>query len=671
MLVKMRPIRDLLDPRLLILSVAIFLITYSARSVYEGSDPKFTLLVAQSIVENGTIRLDAYQDDELLGDPFQRHVGNVIRPLNGHYYNYFPVGPSILTVPIVAVTTGLGLDMRLAQHNFPLQRVLSSTISVIMLWIIYGIARCFLGVNQSIAIAGISVLGSGLISTIGSALWSINFSALFIGLSLLLLVRYETGRSSNVYPVLLGLLLFLGYFSRASTAAFIVVVLIYLLIKDRKKFLITGATAFIFLLLFAGWSRQEYGTWLPAYYSVSRFQSGKTPILLAIYGHLFSPSRGIFTFSPFFLLIIPGILLYGRRISRQPLVWLAVGWFGLHIIISSTAVSWWGGYSFGPRLLTETVLALVLLSVILWREAIKSLQPRWYKIGVASFLFLGAAGIFIHSYQGLYNINTAGWNEKFVPLPVPPIVGLDNLFDWRYPQFLATGDSLCRSQEERMRKVLENDSTLGSYQWRDPITYYGDSAVDFQLAAYISREDESTISPTVDSRIVSNAPATSAGSNYTFLPAILTPGNHGLFIGWTDTRAKEHIPYRWSECGTASIVFRLGDVSTQGNDFELAMTAGANGEQRSAVLLNGIKAGEWLFTSLPEQPETAILEFDGELLKPNSLNEITIQLPDARRLGWWDWRRLGLSFYQLSIYHVEEPPMPWAPPPVLTPQAYP
>jgi hypothetical protein len=671
MLVKMRPIRDLLDPRLLILSVAIFLITCSARSVYEGSDPKFTLLVAQSIVENGTVHLDAYQDDELLGSPFQRHVGNVIRQLNGHYYNYFPVGPSIMTVPIVAVTTGMGFDMRLAQHNFPLQRVLSSAISVIMLWIIYGIARCFLGVNESIAVAGISVLGSGLISTLGSALWSINFSALFIGLSLLLLVRYETGRSSTAYPVLLGLLLFLGYFSRASTAAFILVVLIYLLIKDRKIFLITGTTAFIFLLLFAGWSHLEYGTWLPAYYSVTRFQSEKTPIWLAIYGHLFSPSRGIFVFSPFFLLIIPGILLFGRRISRQPLVWVAVGWFGLHIIISSAAVDWWGGYSFGPRLLTETVLALVLLMVILWREAKRRLSPQWYKTIVASFLVLGAAGIFIHSYQGLYNINTAGWNEKFVPLPTPPIVGLDNLFDWRYPQFLATGDGLCKSQEERMREVLDIDITLGSYQWRDPITYYGDSAVDFQLAAYITRKEGLSISRTVESRIGSGTPATLAGSNYTFLPALLTPGNQGLFIGWTDTGAKEHVPYRWSECETASIVFRLGDVSTLGNDFRIAITAGAYGKQGSEVLLNGIKVGEWVFTSPAEQPETAIFEVDGELLKPNSLNEITIQLPDAGRIGWWDWRRLGLSFYQLTIYPMEEPPLPWAPLPAQTPPAYP
>jgi hypothetical protein len=665
---RMDPLKDHLDPRLGILSLVVLLIVLFATPMHEGSDPKFTLLVAQSIVENGTIKLDSYQDDLLLGEPFQIHVGKFIREINGHYYNYFPVGPSIITLPIVAVTSKLGFDMSLGQHNFPLQRVLASVTSVIMLWIVYGIARCYLGPIESIVIAGIAVLGSGLISTLGSALWSINFSAIFIGLSLLLLVRYETGRSSTIHPIFLGLLLFLCYFSRASTAAFIAVVLIYLLVKDRKMLLITGATALIFLLLFAVWSRSEYGTWLPAYYSVGRFRGGRTPLLFAVYGHLFSPSRGLFTFSPFFLLVIPGAFLFGRKIYREPVVWLAVGWLILLILASSTAVSWWAGYSYGPRILTEAVLALVLLSIIMWREAKEILSPRWNRMIAALFLILGAAGIFIHSYQGLYNANTAGWNEKFVP--VPPNIEIDALFDWRYPQFLATGNGLCRSQEELMRDILAADTTLGAYQWGSSITHLGDSEVDFKLAASNTGNDEKSSSngENLPPGGVAKSPP---GNSYVFLPSLRTPGNDGLFIGWTDSGANGQAPYRWSECETVSIAFLLGDVETIGRDFELAITAGANGKQQSTVLLNGAEVGEWLFTSPPDQPETAVFKFEGSALKRDSLNEIKIELPDAAQLSRMEWRRLGLSFYQLAIYPVDEPPVPWEPPSEKPPAGYP
>ena len=664
----MDPLKDHLDPRLALLSLVTLLIVLFATPMHEGSDPKFTLLVAQSIVENGTIKLDSYQDDLLLGEPFQAHVGMFIREINGHYYNYFPVGPSIITLPVVAVTSVLGFDMSLGQHNFPLQRIMASATSVIMLWIVYGIARCYLGASESIVIAGIAVLGSGLISTLGSALWSINFSAIFIGLSLLLIVRYETGRSDTVHPFFLGLLLFLSYFSRASTAAFIAVVLIYLLYKDRKMLLITGATALVFLLLFAGWSRLEYGTWLPAYYSVGRFRGGRTPLLLAIYGHLFSPSRGLFTFSPFFLLVIPGAVLLGRRIYRQPIVWLAVGWMVLLILASSTAVSWWAGYSYGPRILTETVLALALLSVIMWREAKERLSPLWNRVFVVLFLILGAAGIFIHSYQGLYNVNTAGWNEKFVP--VPSNIEIEPLFDWRYPQFLATGNGLCRSQEELMRDILAADTTLGAYQWGSPITHLGDSVVDFKLAASNAGKDE-TLSSIDESLPPATQPKSPPGNNYVFLPSLLIPGNDGLFIGWTDAGTSGQAPFRWSECDTVSVVFLLGDVETNGTDFELAITAGANGEQRSTVLLNDVVVGERLFSSPPDRPETAIFKFEGSALKRDSLNEIKIELPDAAQLSRKEWRHLGLSFYQLVIYPGDEPALPWEPPPEKPPPAYP
>jgi hypothetical protein len=566
------------------------------------------------------------------------------------------------------VAKAFGLDMRLEKHNFNLQRALAALSCVIVLWIVYGLTRTYFDESTSLVITTVSVLGSGFVSTMGTALWTINFSTLFIGLSLFLLVRYEEGMAKSSHPYLLGTLLFLAYFSRASAAAFIVIVLLYLLLKDWRQFLPTAATAFIFLCLFLGWSRLAFGQWLPIYYSVARFQQDRTPVWLAILGHLFSPSRGIFVFSPFFLLLIPGLLLLGHRMGWRPLLWLCLGWFTLHLFIASQAASWWGGHSFGPRLLTDTVLALVLLTILLWRAARLYLGLTVQKATIASYLLLGAAGIFIHSIQGLYGANTGRWNNYIEPTAVPPFTGWGDLFNWRYAQFLATSRLLCMIEEERMGQLLAYDTTLGDYKWGATIEYNSDTAVDFRHATYLAAQAQLT--PPSRETFNNDHPII-GGYQKMYLPFTLKSlplKNEALFIGWSKT--PDTGPFRVSECEKASILFRLGDVDVAGKDYVLALTSGAFGAQESTLLLNGVILGKWTFTGPEAPPQTALFPFDGALLQPNARNEFTIQIPDARWSGFASQRLLGLAFVELAIYPADNfpPPRPIASPP---PPAYP
>ncbi|MFN2188305.1 MAG: glycosyltransferase family 39 protein, partial [Candidatus Promineifilaceae bacterium] len=396
---------------LILISLLVFGLVLGAVNSNAGSDPKFTLLVSQSIVDNGTIRLDAYRDDMLFSEPTVKHIQNgTIIEHDGHLYNYFPTGPSIFTLPIVAALRQSGMDMRLIEDSFLIQKILAAFTCVLMLWIVYKISRCFLDEASSVVISAVSVLGTTIISSMGTALWTINFSTIFIALSLLLLARYETKKSDTAHPIFLGILFFLAFFSRPSAAAFIVAALAYLLVKERRQFLVAASVSFLLLILFTAWSRLEYGLWQPPYYSIARLQAERVSIWTGLIGNLISPSRGIFVFSPFFLLIIPGVLYVGRKLIRQPLMWMAVSWFVLSLILNARAVVWWGGDSFGPRLMTENVLALVLLVIIIWKAAGSRLERRTKWIAAVLFSVLGLAAIFINSYQGLYNPDTLGWN---------------------------------------------------------------------------------------------------------------------------------------------------------------------------------------------------------------------------------------------------------------------
>ena len=602
---------------LLLLSVGLFLLTRYSVTYGAGSDPRYTLIVSQSIIENGTIQLNAYKDDEIWGEPANFDANLNILKVDGRYYNYFPVGPSVLSVPFILVTKAVSWDMRQAQDNINAQRLLSSLSVVMVLWLVYHIVRAYLPPKSSLVITIVSVCGSTLLSTLGVAWWSINFSVLFIGLSLLLIVRYDTGNAPSVHPFLLGILLFLAYLSRAAAAAFIAPLFLYLWLKDWRQMMVTAVTAAIPLALFLIWSHAEFGSWLPIYYSAVRLQIERSPLWVALSGHLLSPARGLFIFSPFVVLIWPALWLLRKQIGQRPLLWLCLLWLGLHLYVASRGTSWWGGHSFGPRILTELMLPLTLLTAWLWCEA----QPIWsrqqQRIWAFCYLLLGLTAVFIHSYQGLYNHSTILWNVMTQEYPVPPFTpALGDLFNWHYPQFLATNQMLCAIDMDRAEAILARQRLLEPYQWGSSLAF-DPAATSYGLLDIPENRTLASPSP---------------------LPA--------LFVGWEPVD-NDRAPYRTTQCQTIHLFFRITAVPKAAT---LLIRSSAFGNQRAFIALNGQSVGEWHFQQQPKlAPETAVLPLAPDLLQANAINQLTINLPDARRANYHDPTRLALAIADIRL----------------------
>ncbi|MBK8901511.1 MAG: hypothetical protein IPM53_10035 [Anaerolineaceae bacterium] len=608
---------------LLLLSGLVFLLSWHGLIYGAGSDPRYTLIVSQSILENGTIALDAYADDEIWGEPANFAENFNIIERNGRTYNYFPAGPSVLSVPSVAVARLAGWDMRLAADNIYAQRLLSSLSLVALLWLMAGIARCFLPWRSAWVVTAVSLLGSTLISTMGTALWSINFSVLAIAAALLLLVRRETGLSESIHPVWLGLLLFLAYFSRAAAAAFIVPLFVYLayslrqsgkwfdfahlkpakslIFSSRGRELVgTAVTAAMLLLLFLLWSKWEFGSWLPIYYSTARLGVDRGPVWVAVLGVLFSSGRGLFVYTPTAVLL----LLVGPGLWRQPLAWLCAGWIGLHLLVLLRGTIWWGGDTFGPRILTELMLALFLLSLLAWqqiRQERASVRQRF----AFAYLVLGLIGIWLHSYQGLYNYSTALWNAVASHQPVPPYTSaLGDLFSWQYPQFAASSASLCQLTAQRTRQIVAEAAVLRPYIFGEPIRYGPETAVSLRSI------------PQANSS-----------------PAAL--------IGWApidNDRARDRELF----CEEAAVLFQLGDVPP--GAYELQLTSAAFGRQRVQIWLNDVLVGETIFVQQPGLVvETAVLPLNATHFLPNQLNELNLVLPDAYPFSYKDPSRMSLA----------------------------
>jgi hypothetical protein len=275
------------------------------------------------------------------------------------------------------------------------------------------------------------------------------------------------------------------------------------------------------------------------------------------------------------------------------MTWFAIMWLGLTVLAASTMTKWWGGWSFGSRILTEGLPAVVLMTALLWQDVSQSASRGGRRAMIAAYLALGLVGVFINGYQGLFNLNTAAWNGAMLPdVDRDP----SYLFDWRYPQFLASSGALCARNREYVLRTAAEPSEVA---WGEAIGH---------------REG--------DARVV--------------------------FVGWSQPEAR----WRWSACTSAALRIKLGAVDPQGK-YHLQIAAGSYGAQEVAVYVNGAHAGDLTFPGPPTPPAVRSLLIPGSLLKADAVNEVRFEIPGAVFPDNGDPRLVGLAFAELRLDRIE------------------
>jgi hypothetical protein len=310
------------------------------------------------------------------------------------------------------------------------------------------ILKCFLDPVNSAFLAAGWTLGSGVMSTMGAALWSIDFAVILECLVVLIVARNYRGYSGQLRPIMVGIALFFGFLCRPSTALLAVPTAILFWVRSKKAAFVMVATFGVLLSLLCLFSFNEFGRWLPDYYSA--YGAGShTPGFLhwvkVLYGLTFGPARGVFVFQPFLILILLAVTLYLKQLWRNPLYWLAASWIVLDILMVSQWPMWWGGGSFGSRLLVESFPAWVILTGLVFSQV--RIGEAHRTILTICFGLLLCLGIFINSYQGLYNWSTWEWNT------FRNSDGEDSKYnyDWRFPQAFANPKMIMQMKKEDKR----------------------------------------------------------------------------------------------------------------------------------------------------------------------------------------------------------------------------
>jgi hypothetical protein len=134
---------------------------------------------------------------------------------------------------------------------------------------------------------------------------------------------------------------------------------------------------------------------------------------------------------PFFTVALLSTPWAWATLRCRPLFWLGVGWTAVHFAVISRFPIWWGGATYGPRFFTDVTPGLLLIALEIWRAGSRTWPKNRFRAWVAVFLMGGGMGLFMHSYQGLFNPAINQWYRITLGK-----YHHERFFDWHHPVFL-------------------------------------------------------------------------------------------------------------------------------------------------------------------------------------------------------------------------------------------
>jgi len=403
---------------LLIIFLVVF-VSYINSPIMTGSDARWIIPTAISIINKGSIELDDYYE-RMKENNFYGIVTT-----NNHYYNYFPYGTAVIAVPFVWIISWFVNDTMIIKCHSMYERLIASFILAFTAVIIYLIACLDLKPRYALLIVFIFAFCTSAWSQASRELYQHGPSMLMLTLSLYLILRADRQPWLIQY---IGALLAMAYVIRPTNSLSFICFSLFVLLYYRQYFWRYLVWALFVLAPFIIFNLSTYGALLPPYYSLGRIGLHSS-FFEALLGNLISPARGLFVFSPIFLMAFLGIFLKMRGGGRAKVDYFLVAIIGLHWLAISAYSHWWAGYSYGPRFFADMVPFLVYFLIPVVGFLTQGNKPKWIMLTI--FLALTALSFWVN-YQGAVRWEVYLWNVNPVSVDSKP----SRIWDWQDIQFL-------------------------------------------------------------------------------------------------------------------------------------------------------------------------------------------------------------------------------------------
>jgi|GEM_PF-1047846 len=351
-----------------------------------------TLLVRRQTIELSSI--PAFRKEPLHYSALR--IGDRILPS-------FPLGTGILSVPYAAMALATSRGVVTESFLYRSEKHLAALMAVASALLLFSGVRRRYGENVAIATFAVFAFGTTAFTSVGQSLSSTTGEVFFFCLALALLLPDDASLASVIGA---GFAMGGAFLCRPSALLATGCVGLALLLRRRRDGIAFGAVAGTVIVIIGVWLRSLYGHPLGGY-ALMNTQTGMWghSILEGLAGNLISPSRGVLFFFPY-LLFLPLAAVLVRRDPSTRRWWLAAllsvaGTLGL----TSAYDRWWGGWSVGPRLMTEAAPFLSLLLIPIWQN--------WSRLGRVRFAFLGSV-LLAMATQGLfaYGSRVHAWSAE-------------------------------------------------------------------------------------------------------------------------------------------------------------------------------------------------------------------------------------------------------------------
>jgi hypothetical protein len=374
-----------------------------------------------------------------------------ITPSNNVISSY-PIGTPLLATPIFVLfslikpellTTSTFFNPLLAQASYFAAITLTVLTTVMMYVVLNNLLR-----NKWLAVTGASlfVFGTEVISSTSRALWQHTGSLFMISVALYMYQQKNLGgllffsllATLCRYPsavILLPLIARLAWEKVKAIKAF------ESLTQIAKKIITLESVLYMILslvvvlgIMYYHYYYMDSISFFAPHYTANRFSGSP---FSAVLGLLFSPSRGLFMYTPFFIFSLFYLFRYWKKSWEY-----GVGVI-LYILVTTSWDMWWGGTSHGYRMLSEVIPPLIVLFCFF----IQQFQTHLKNTVLLSLVLIPIIwSVFVQSVWGAHYYS-CGFNEAPVNINV--------LNDQQLHQKLWSGESEFTYCWKKMNKPYE------------------------------------------------------------------------------------------------------------------------------------------------------------------------------------------------------------------------
>ena len=404
-----------LDLRIALLAACVALVVYNANlRLIAAGDSYPARFIPFALLKHGTVLLDEVREATIQQHP-QPYWIQTSR--EGRAASLYPVVTPILVSPLYGPAV-LYLEWagwsyeNLSRVGAVMEKVASSCVASAAVFLMYLLLRRRLDRGDALLLTGAFAFGTPTWSVSSQALWQHGPAELLLVAAL----WFATGESSRGNALAAGLATGLLAANRPPDVLLAAALALHALFWARRRAVLFALAALLPVSLVLAYNLATFGHPAGGYGTAGvaspHFFTGSA--LAGVAGLLFSPAVGLFVFCPF-LLFLP--LLFHRSLRdhrhRRLTVLLAAGVIAQVLLYAQA--DWRGGYTYGPRFLTDAVPAMVFLLA----PVLPSLGPAARAAFVAGCLFavavqyIGAFHFSGRTYQATGGLD--GMQQVWVP----------------------------------------------------------------------------------------------------------------------------------------------------------------------------------------------------------------------------------------------------------------